>query len=79
MRPKVAAFIKAFVNLKKIPTNYNAYESKTKAAKRLRTLEQRDAEIKFWLNIVRILDPENMEKYYKQQKAMLVAKGFLEI
>lgn len=79
LRPKIAAFIKAFVNLKNVPKNYNGYESKTKQAARLRALEQRATEIKFWHNIVQLLDPDNMQKYYKQQDAMLVAKGFKDI
>lgn len=76
LRPKIAAFIKAFVNLKNIPKNYNAYESNTKRAARVRTIEQKDAEIKYWLSVVRVIDPDNMEKHYKQCGAMLVAKGF---
>jgi hypothetical protein len=79
LKPKVAAFIKAFVNLKKVPKNYNAYESKSVQAKRLRTIEQRGAEIKFWQSIVHTLDPDNMERYFKQHKAMLVSKGFMQI
>lgn len=79
LRPKIAAFIKAFVNLKNIPKNYNKYESKSKRAARVRTIEKETAEKKFWLNLVRILDPDNMNKYYKQQDAMLVAKGFKDI
>jgi hypothetical protein len=79
LRPKVQAFIKAFVNLKNIPKNYNKYESRTKRAARLRWIEKCNAECKFWQSIVAILDPDNMQKYYKQQDAMLVAKGFKDI
>lgn len=79
LRPKIAAFIKAFVNLKNVPKNYNKYESKTKRAARVRFIEKGIAEKKFWHNIVQLLDPDNMQKYYKQQDAMLVAKGFKDI
>lgn len=79
LRPKIAAFIKAFVNLKNIPKNYNKYESKTKRAARVRAIEKEVAEKKFWMTTVQLLDPDNMQKYYKQQDAMLVAKGFKEI
>jgi hypothetical protein len=79
LHPIISAFIKAFVDLKNVPKNYNAYESKSKAAARLRTIEQRGAEIKFWLTIVQTLDPDNMQKYFKQQEAMLVAKGFKKV
>ena len=30
LSPKVEAFIKAFVNLKNVPKNYNAYDNDTK-------------------------------------------------
>lgn len=79
LRPKIAAFIKAFVNLKNMPKNYNKYESKTKRAARVRAIEKEKAESRFWMNIVQLLDPDNMQKYYKQQDAMLVAKGFKEV
>ncbi|MES2004317.1 MAG: hypothetical protein V4450_07335 [Bacteroidota bacterium] len=77
--PKVRALIKTMVDLKNTPRNYDAKESKSTAARRLRTIEQKDAEIKFWLKIVRELDGDNIEKHFKQQKAMLVAKGFLTV
>ena len=79
LRPKVEAFIKAFVNLKNVPKNYNAYENKTKRAARIRAIEKTQVEAKFWKDMVLLLDPDNMQKYFKQQKAMLVAKGFKEV
>lgn len=77
--PKVEAFIKAFVNLKNVPKNYNAYESKSAQARRLRAIEQKGYEIKFWREIVKELAPNDIDKYYKQHQAMLVSKGFKEV
>lgn len=76
VRPKVAAFIRAFVNLKNIPKNYNAYASKTKTAKRLRAVEKEHEEAVYWKNIVRLLDPDNMDKHYEGCTKMLIVKGF---
>lgn len=76
--PKVRALMAGF-NVNVNTANYNRKESKSDAAKRLRALEQKQHEIKFWLNIVRELSTdEEMEKYYLQQEAMLVTKGFKE-
>lgn len=78
--PKVKALIKTAVDLKNTPKNYNQIASPSKDAKRLRSLEQKDCEIKFWVNIIRGLVPdEQMQKYYLQQEAMLVTKGFKEV
>lgn len=75
--PKIKVWLKGMVDLKNVPKNYNAYESKKKQAIRLRTIEQKDAEIKFWLAIVRNLDKDNIEQHYKDQEQMLRDKGFL--
>lgn len=77
--PKVRALMAGF-NVNVNTANYNRKEKPTDAAKRLRALEQRQHEVKFWLNIVRDMSTEEqMKKYYKQQEAMLVAKGFKEV
>lgn len=75
--PKVQALIKTMVDLKNVPKNYNSYTSISREAKRLRTIEQRGKETKFWMNIVKGLDGNNMETYYKQQEEMLIENGFL--
>lgn len=75
--PKCRALIRTMVDLKNVPKNYNQYVKPNKNADRLRALEQRGAEIKYWLNIVRTLDPENMQKYYDGSEAMLIEKGFI--
>jgi len=74
--PRVQALVKTMVDLKNVPKNYNAYESKTTAARRLRTIEQKDCELKFWLALVKKMDPDNMEHYYKQSLDHLIEKGF---
>ena len=75
--PKVRALIKTMVDLKNVPKNYNSYTSISREAKRLRTIEQRGKEVKFWMNIVKELDVLNMEAYYKRQEEMLISEGFL--
>lgn len=77
--PKVRALMAGFnVNLN--TANYNRKESPSDKAKRLRALEQKQHEIKFWLSIVRELSTEQeMKKYYLQQEAMLVTKGFKKV
>lgn len=75
--PKYKVLIKQMVDLKNSPKNYNAYESPNTAARRLRTIEQKDQEIIFWRDIVKGLDGENIQKYYAAQEEMLIAKGFL--
>ena len=77
--PVVKAQIKTMVDLKNIPKDYNKQVSPSKDAKRLRTIEQKDCEIQFWHNIVKGLAPEKMPEFYKQQLAMLVTKGFIEV
>jgi len=77
--PKVQALIKTMVDLKNVPKNYNSYTSISKEAKRLRTIEQRGKEVKFWMNIVKELDANNMDDYYKRQEEMLIENGFLSI
>lgn len=79
LKPIIQSWIKVFVDLKKVPKDYNNIPKKNVHAQRLRTIEQKDAQIKFWLTIVREIDPDNMSKHYKQQEAMLVAKGFKEV
>lgn len=74
--PKCRALIRTMVDLKNVPKNYNQYVKPNKNADRLRALEQRGIEVKFWLNIVRQLDPNNMEKYYQMSKDHLADKGF---
>lgn len=78
IRPKVVAFIRAFVNLKNIPKDYNGYVSKSQNAKRLRALEKERAEHHYWRQLVRVLDPDNIDKHYQQCAKMLIAKGFKE-
>lgn len=75
---KAKAFFKTFVNLKNIPKDYNRIPDKNEHARRLRTIEKREVEAKFWHNIVKELNPNGMQEYYKQQKEMLVEKGFME-
>ena len=75
--PKVQALIKTMVDLKNVPKNYNSYTSISREAKRLRTIEQRGKEVKFWMNIVKDLDANNMDNYYKRQEEMLIKNGFL--
>lgn len=76
--PKVRALLAGF-NVNINTSNYNRKETKSDTAKRLRALEQKQQEIKFWLGIVRDLSTdEQMDKYYLQQEAMLVSKGFKE-
>ena len=74
--PKVAALIRTTVDLKNTPKNYNAYETKTSQAQRLRTIEQRGLEIRFWHDLVKRIDACNMENHYKQKDAFLAEKGF---
>lgn len=77
--PKVRALMVGF-NINLNTSNYNRKENKSDAAKRLRALEQKQHEIKFWLDIVKGLsNEEQMNRYYLQQEAMLVTKGFKEI
>lgn len=75
--PKFKAIIKTMIDLKNVPKNYNSYESKTTQARRLRTIEQKDAEIKFWLRIVKEIDGVNIEKHYRDSQSMLIEKGFI--
>lgn len=77
--PKVLAHIKTLVDLKNIPKDYNEYESQTTRAARLRTIEQKQAEIVYWRDIVKRIDGENIEKYYKDQRDYLANKGFIKI
>jgi len=76
--PKVRAILAGFnVNLNL--ANYSKEESPSDAAKRLRALEQKNHEIKFWLSIIKnISTEEQMSRYYLEQEAMLVSKGFKE-
>ncbi len=74
--PKVKAWLKHAIDLKNTPKNYNAYESPSKAAIRLRTIEQKNAEIIFWRDIVKELDGRNMQTHYDNQEKMLKEKGF---
>jgi hypothetical protein len=76
---KAKAWMKSFSVLRSIPKDYNAMPKKNVNAQRLRTIEIKDAEAKFWHNLVKEIDPDNMEKYYKQQRAMRVARGFEDV
>ncbi len=77
--PKVRALMAGF-NVNVNTANYNKKETKSNTVKRLRALEQKNHEIKFWLSIVKEFSTEEqMKKYYLQQEAMLVTKGFKEV
>lgn len=78
IRPKVKAFIKAFVNLKNMPQNYNKLVSKTKDANRLRAVEKEHEEAVYWKNLVRLIDPDNMQTHYENCKKTLINKGFYQ-
>lgn len=74
--PKVHALVKTMVDLKNVPRNYNAYVSPNKNAARLRTIEQKTLEIKFWRDLVKQLDPDRIQEYYKQHYELMVKYGF---
>ena len=77
LNPLVKSFVKAFVDLKNVPTDYNKIESPTLQARRLRTIEQRDIQIKYWIDAVKSLDGDNIKKYYDEQNDLLKKRGFL--
>ena len=74
--PKVKALLRGFnVNLN--TANYNRKVNHSKDAKRLRSLEQKQHEVKYWLDIVRALSTdEQMQQYFDEQEQMLKDKGF---
>ena len=59
-------------------TKYNAIESPSDAARRLRTIEQKDFEIQYWRNQVKKLDGVNIQKYYEEECKFLKEKGFIK-
>lgn len=75
---KTRAYMKAFVGLKNIP-NYNKKATPSQDAKRLKCIEEKQVETKFWKDIVMELDAENMQKHYHQLKARLVVMGFEKV
>ena len=74
--PKVRALMAGF-RLNVNSTNYERIERKSEKERRLRTLEQREAQIVFWKDIVKKLSSsDEMECYYGQQEKMLINGGF---
>lgn len=79
LTPRIEALIKRFVDLKNIPKNYNDYESKTDRARRVRTIEKRGEEVRFWREQVKILVGEDaIQEYYKKADEHLAEKGFFK-
>jgi hypothetical protein len=75
--PKIRAILKGFrVDLS--TTKYNKLETPSDAARRLRTLEQRDLERAFWKDKVKNLVGSKIDGYYYELEELLSSKGFLE-
>ncbi len=76
---KVVPFIKAFVKKQDAPSNYNAIPNPNQHAQRLRTIEQKDLELKYWLDVARnVIGHENMKPYYVGQQQLLLDNGFIK-
>lgn len=73
--PKVRAILKGFsVNIN--ASKYNRIETPSDAARRLRSLEQKDIEVKYWHDLVKTRCPNEIQRFYDLLDIKLEDAGF---
>lgn len=73
--PKVKAILRGFrVNLNS--SKYKEIDSPSESQKRIRALEKVDHEMKFWRELVRNLDKDNIDSHYSNCDKMCKEYGF---
>lgn len=73
---KLKVLLLGYMKVKNTPKNYNQYVSPKKEAIRLRTIEVRQFQMRYWYELVLKLDPENIEKYYKELDQLMINEGY---
>lgn len=76
--PKVKAILRGF-NLNLSITNYDKVRSPSEIAKLIRSFERVDKEMNYWKQLVRKLDPNNIQKYYTEVDSLKRDWGFTDI